>query len=73
MRRRGGEAYAPDEIDALREMAHGVGSALDSPGHVDAGRRRDDAMLLELRELRTISERNSQVLVDLLSRRDSLG
>jgi hypothetical protein len=27
--RSGGEAYAPDEIEALSQFAHGVGSALD--------------------------------------------
>jgi len=30
--RDGGEAYAPDEVDALSEFAHGVGSALDILG-----------------------------------------
>jgi hypothetical protein len=28
--RAGGEAYAPDEVEALLQLAHGVGSALDS-------------------------------------------
>ncbi|MBV8198229.1 MAG: GAF domain-containing protein [Candidatus Eremiobacteraeota bacterium] len=28
--RAGGEAYAPDEVEALSQFAHGVGSALDS-------------------------------------------
>jgi len=28
--RESGEAYAPDEIEALREVAHGVGSALSA-------------------------------------------
>jgi len=31
--RASGEAYAPDEIDALSEFAHGVGSALDGLGN----------------------------------------
>jgi hypothetical protein len=31
--RAGGEAYAPDEVDALVEFAHGVGSALDALGN----------------------------------------
>lgn len=34
----GGEAYAPDEVEALAQFAHGVGSALDSlcEGRADA-------------------------------------
>lgn len=28
--RAGGEAYAPDEVDALAQFAHGIGSALDN-------------------------------------------
>jgi hypothetical protein len=28
--RTGGEAYAPDEIEALAQFAHGVGSSLDA-------------------------------------------
>jgi hypothetical protein len=27
--RTGGESYAPDEIEALSQMTHGIGSALD--------------------------------------------
>jgi hypothetical protein len=28
--RAGGEAYAPDEVEALSQLAHGVGSAMDA-------------------------------------------
>ena len=36
--REGGEAYAPDEVEALSEFAHGVGSAIDalSSGSTDS-------------------------------------
>jgi hypothetical protein len=37
--RTGGEAYAPDEIEALSHFAHGVGSALDA-----LGLHRDDSV-----------------------------
>jgi hypothetical protein len=34
----GGEAYAPDEVEALSQFAHGVGSAIDalSTGNTDS-------------------------------------
>ncbi|HEY1975643.1 MAG TPA: GAF domain-containing protein [Candidatus Baltobacteraceae bacterium] len=35
--RAGGEAYAPDEVAALAQFAHGVGTALDSLASRDAG------------------------------------
>lgn len=50
--RAGGEAYAPDEIDALSEFAQGVGVALEAIDHVDDARARDDAILSELRGIR---------------------
>jgi len=37
--RTGGEAYAPDEIEALAQFAHGVGAAYDA-----LGQHRDDSM-----------------------------
>jgi GAF domain-containing protein len=50
--RTSGEAYSPDEIDALREMAHGIGSALGSLERSSDESSRDDAILTELRALR---------------------
>jgi hypothetical protein len=47
-----GEAYAPDEVDALAELAHGVGSALDGIDRADGVQLRDEAILRELRALR---------------------
>lgn len=48
--RSGGEAYAPDDVSALTELAQGVGSALDSLER--SSDSRDDAILSELRALR---------------------
>jgi hypothetical protein len=54
--RAGGEAYAPDEVEALSEFAHGVGSALD--GLEDArGVSRDDKILAAVRALHETIER----------------
>ncbi len=50
--RAGGEAYAPDEIGALSDLAHGVGGALDALDRTDGAQARDDAILAELRALR---------------------
>jgi hypothetical protein len=65
--RAGGEAYAPDEVEALSQFAHGVGSALDS-----LSERRDDEnadlrkVIVELAaEVRALPER----LSDEISRR----
>jgi len=44
----GGEAYAPDEVDALSEFAAGVGVALEAMDHSDGAKARDDAILSEL-------------------------
>jgi len=35
--KRTGERYAPDEIEAIRELAHGVGLAIDNLGREDRG------------------------------------
>ncbi|HZO92309.1 MAG TPA: GAF domain-containing protein [Candidatus Baltobacteraceae bacterium] len=50
--RAGGEAYAPDEVAALSDLAHGVGGALDALDRTDGAQARDDAILAELRALR---------------------
>lgn len=53
--RTGGEAYAPDEIDALAAFAHGVGLALDSVSSSGTNEKIAntlDAILEELKELR---------------------
>lgn len=42
--RASGEAYAPDEIEALSEFAHGVGSALDGLGDGTRGARSDGVL-----------------------------
>jgi hypothetical protein len=62
--RAGGEAYAPAEIEALSEFAHGVGSALDALGNsndsgisekllgaIQASREEIAAAIKELREI----------------------
>jgi hypothetical protein len=54
--RAGGEAYAPDEIDALADFAHGVGSALDSLERADLAQSQSEAILYELRALRVAIE-----------------
>ncbi len=51
-----GEAYAPDEVEALSEFAHGVGSAYDSIERSESQYRRDDAIAEELRALRAAIE-----------------
>jgi GAF domain-containing protein len=54
-----GEAYAPDEVEALSEFAHGVGSAFDSIQRSDGQHRRDDAIAEELRALRAPPSRSA--------------
>ena len=54
-----GEAYAPDEIDALTELAHGVGTALDALERTDGVAARESAILAELRALREAIERTN--------------
>lgn len=54
--KRDGEAYAPDESDALRTLAHGVGTALDtlasqSNGVLESIRETQVLMLQELQKL----------------------
>jgi GAF domain-containing protein len=67
-KRPGGEAYAPDEVAALGELAQGVGTALESLGHVDTARERDVMILDELRALREVAE---QTLTELRTHRTS--
>ena len=55
--KRDGEAYAPDESEALLILAHGVGTALDTlssrgNGEIESIRETQALMLHELRELR---------------------
>lgn len=47
----GGEAYAPDEVEALSEFAHGVGSALDTFENGHDLRERDE-MITAINALR---------------------
>ena len=48
-----GEAYAPDEVEALSVFAHGIGSALDAVERSEPQQQRDDAIAVELRALRS--------------------
>jgi hypothetical protein len=50
-KRAGGEAYAPDEVEALSEFAHGIGSAFDGLQY-DASRANGERMLDAIHELR---------------------
>lgn len=54
--KRDGEAYAPDESEALLALAHGVGTALDmlssqSNGAIESIREMQALMLQELQHL----------------------
>jgi hypothetical protein len=55
----GGESYAPDEVEALAELAQGVGSALESMERSDRAHARTNAILNELRALREAIERST--------------
>lgn len=74
--RNGGEAYAPDEIEALSQFAHGVASALDNlserRGDENADLRRIIAELAA--EVRALPERLSDELNlrEIPARRDAL-
>lgn len=46
--KKNGERYAPDEIEALKEVAHGVGIALWSLGVAGAGRNLSEEILARL-------------------------
>jgi hypothetical protein len=46
-----GEAYTPDEMEAINELAAGVGSAHDALQYQARRVDRDDAILEELRRL----------------------
>ncbi|HET6275651.1 MAG TPA: GAF domain-containing protein [Candidatus Cybelea sp.] len=66
--RAGGEAYSPDEIEALSQFAHGVGSALDT-----LGERRGDGnadlrgLIVELAaDVRALPERLSEEIAHRL-------
>lgn len=59
--RSGSEAYAPDEIDALSEFAHGVGFALDSLS-ANGGETELRAAIVELAaEVSSMPERIAQI------------
>ncbi len=64
----GGEAYAPDEVEALAQFTHGVGSALDSlrgrRGDENADLRKSIAELAA--EVRALPKRLSDELADRL-------
>lgn len=66
--RTGGEAYAPDEVEALAQFTHGVGSSLDSlyerRGDENAARRRSIAELAA--EVKALPKRLSDELADRL-------
>lgn len=59
--RAGGEAYAPDEVEALSQFAHGVGSALDSLSERRSDNNADlRRLIVELAaEVRALPERLS--------------
>jgi GAF domain-containing protein len=65
--RASGEAYVADEIDAAREVGHGVGSALDALDHTAGERARDVSMLQELRALRAAAEQNAKDFAALIA------
>ena len=65
--RTSGEAYASDEIDAARELGHGVGSALDALDRTAAERAGDVALLEELRALRAATEQNAENAAALIA------
>ena len=52
-----GEAYAPDEVEALSAFAHGIGTALDAVKRSEPQQQRDDAIANELLALRATVER----------------
>lgn len=52
--RAGGEAYAPDEVDALAQFAHGIGLALDSMSSNASNDRITKTLGYILEELRAI-------------------
>lgn len=58
--RAGGESYAADEVEALTELAQGVGSALESMERSDRAHARTDAIFNELRSLREGIERSTR-------------
>jgi hypothetical protein len=58
--KRDGEAYAPDESDALLALAHGVGSALDV---LSANRNGESSALQEVRDELQVLNRKIDGLV----------
>jgi GAF domain len=65
--RAGGEAYAPDEIEALSQLAHGVGSALDT-----LALHRDDSMAALREVINMLPERIAVMLRKELSANEQL-
>lgn len=66
--RAGGEAYAPDEVEALSQFAHGVGSALDRLGERDGHGSADlRGLIVELAaEVRALPQRLSDEIAHRL-------
>jgi hypothetical protein len=67
--KRDGEAYAPDESDALLALAHGVGAALDTLSNRDGGaieslRETQEQMLEELRGLSRKLDRQARSVTE---------
>jgi hypothetical protein len=62
-----GEAYSPDDIEVLSQLAHGVGSALDAldERHGDSSADLRDLIAALAVEVRTLPER----LTDEITRR----
>ena len=58
--KRDGEAYAPDEYDALVELAHGVGTTFDtlSTTRPDVDRETEEKLDLILAKLTVLDARN---------------
>ncbi|HTU81734.1 MAG TPA: GAF domain-containing protein [Candidatus Acidoferrales bacterium] len=52
------EAYVADEVDAMRQFCHGVGSALDALESTEGRNEPDTGLLEELRALRAAMEQN---------------
>ena len=65
-----GEAWAPDELETLEQLAHNVGSALD----MLAARQQRDTLGTQMAELievvEQIAEQNRQLLHELLAQRE---
>lgn len=63
--RAGGEAYAPDDVEALSQLAHGVGAAVDS-----LSLRQGDSEITSL--LQTIASRQDAIVAELQALRAAM-